>query len=287
MAGTNDNTKPWDAPDPAQLRITATPAPDRRAASSEPRAPGARAFSPPQDATAALDAPPIPRGRHGARAPAPAVVDTRAPAPRASASASVAVTASAAVSVAQVPTWNDPAPKKPQPEEEAPEAAMPWSVRIGIGVGLAALALVGLSIGYVVGKTGLQVLMGEIDVAQEVPVQPNVPAFRGIGVEGAPGSDRSERRERAPSINVAPRKALLPRPAGEPSALGSAVRGASATPAVTRDVPPVVTVRPRVPDAVPRPPEATVREIRVSDPDDLEPESVAHPADGQPGVSGP
>lgn len=282
MAGTDDNTKPWDAPDPAQLRITATPAPDRHASANPPRPPGARAFSAPQDATTAIDAPPIPRGRHG-RAPAPAVVDIRAPPPR------PAVTASAAISVAPQPTWSDsdPSPSKPK-EDGAPEAVMPWSVRVGIGVGVAALALVGLSIGYVVGKTASQVLTGSLDVAQEVPVQPNVPAFRGIGVEGAPGSDRHDRRGRTPRIDIAPRKALLPRPSSTPAgaagAMGAAVHEAGTNPAVVRGVPSVIQVRPRVPSATHRPSDAASWEIRVSDPDDREPESVAQPAD-QPGIS--
>ncbi len=270
--GTDDNSKPWDAPDPAQLRITASPALDR--GSEDPLAGVGQGFDPTAspDDSVAIDAPPIPRGRRG-RAPPPAIIDTRAPTPR------VAATMPVPAESAPAAPWQDrqrpSSSSEPTSTSEEPAApiAMPLAVRTGIGVGLAALCLVVASITIVLFQTGLKAVTGDAEVVQEIPIAPNVPAFRGIGVEGAPGSDR-EARERTPQINVAPKKSLLPRSASTPTP-GTAIRGASTGPAVPPSgAPAVVSVRPQVPDAAPGSPEAPVS-ATISAPDENQPESLS------------
>ncbi len=198
----------------------------------------------------AIDAPPIPRPRHPRGAPAPAVVDTKAPAYR----------------IESAPGWEETESDTSSKESPAAPPVAPWAVRVGIAVGVGALLLAVGAIGWVVGNAIVVALTtdGE-DVAVEVPAQPNVPAFRGIGLEGPPGEGRTPSEEGGPGTDITPQRGrLLPAgPSERPSALRHGVEPAQAAPVNTQEVPGAVTV-----ESAPTAPVV----IEESDPEEVLPE---------------
>ncbi|MEM6930986.1 MAG: hypothetical protein AAF602_28885 [Myxococcota bacterium] len=148
---------PWDAPDPAKLRITSAPASRKleRAPDRPARAPGA---PPPHHASptpehgvideAAVEAPPIPRPEQP-RSPRPAVIDTRVSQGQTPPVAMVDALSGA--------SWRgvDEAPGAPKPPP-----IRPWARNAGITIGVLATLIIFGTVLYVLG-------MGAVRAIQE------------------------------------------------------------------------------------------------------------------------
>lgn len=157
---------PWDAPDPAKLRITANPATRKlqRPAATPARAP---ASPPPHHASptpehgvvdeAAVEAPPIPRPEQP-RAPKPAMIDTRV---------SQGQTPVAMVDGLEGASWAgvDEAP----PGVPKPPAVRPWARNAGITIGVVAILLIFGTVLYVLGMGAVRAIQ-ESDPERPVPV---------------------------------------------------------------------------------------------------------------------
>ena len=313
--GTDDGTKPWDAPDPSQLRITSSPAPSRddegdpkdpaprkpgslrprmeylgteftgdatsapspsiknvtplwsggvsrpkglddvdaptrapygstpaaspKALSGYPARPSARPVAAPsgqgaKNDDALIDAPPIPRPRYPYGAPPPAVVDTRAPSPRAA--------------VGEPPDWRDTFDEEPAASDEALDQVGPFARNVGIAIGVVALLVMGLSVGWVVGSAAVDYFFPEepedgVTQEQPEPTPPNVPAFRGIHMRAVPSGEADAVDPGVPPSPEAPAKSLLPG-RGAPNASAGHTK-TQVAPVSTSEV---LSVRPRAAD---------------------------------------